>query len=156
MNVFPIHRLLYDAYKTYTDRPERQLVKKILFQAAVVVDVGPTLEFTRSFSSAVLVLQARFHFFEPSPDNFKRLPAVTRELSMGIDIHPSGRKLIFQCSVDRVATGIRADVVQMADHGSVEWNCPTRPASRRQVALRTRFHWWIPNLPINTRTYLPL
>ena len=39
-----------------------------------------TSEFTRSFFPAVLARPALVHSFEPSPDNFRRLSAATRDL----------------------------------------------------------------------------
>ena len=39
-----------------------------------------TSEFTRSFFPAVLARAAQVHSFEPSPDNFRRLSAATRDL----------------------------------------------------------------------------
>ena len=80
-HAFPIYRPLYAAYKAYADRAERQLLKKILFQGAVVVDAALTSEFTREFLSRCVGPTGLVHSFEPSPDNFKRLSAATRNLS---------------------------------------------------------------------------
>ena len=42
-HVFPIYRLLYRAFKVYTDRSERQLLRRILFAGTVVVDAGANI-----------------------------------------------------------------------------------------------------------------
>ena len=53
---FPIYRPLYGAYKAYGDRAERQLLKKILFPGAIVVDAGRISVFIPSSCHIVLVL----------------------------------------------------------------------------------------------------
>jgi len=78
---FPIYRPLYAAYKTYADRAERELFRKILFQGAVVVDVGANIGIYSEFLSRCVGPTGLVHSFEPSPDNFRRLSAATRHLS---------------------------------------------------------------------------
>jgi len=77
----PIYRPLYAAYKAYADRAERALLRKILFQGAVVVDVGANIGIYSQFLSRCVGPTGLVHSFEPSPDNFKRLSAATRDLS---------------------------------------------------------------------------
>ena len=77
---FPIYRPLYAAYKTYADRAERKLLRKILFQGAVVADVGANIGIYSQFLSRCVGPGGSVHSFEPSPDNFRRLSAVTRDL----------------------------------------------------------------------------
>ena len=48
---FPIYRPLYAAYKTYADRAERELLRKILLQGAVVADVGANIGIYSQFLS---------------------------------------------------------------------------------------------------------
>lgn len=79
-HVFPIYRLLYRAFKVYTDRAERQLLKRILFAGAVVVDAGANIGTYSEFFSRRVGPTGAVHSFEPSPDNFKRLRAATRKL----------------------------------------------------------------------------
>src|SRR5438093_12581241 len=79
--VFPIYRLLYAAYKTRADRAERELLKQILFPGAVVVDVGANIGIYSEFLSRCVGPTGLVHSFEPSPDNFRRLRAATRNLS---------------------------------------------------------------------------
>jgi FkbM family methyltransferase len=79
--VFPIYRPLYAAYKAYTDRAERQLLRKILFPGAVVVDAGANVGIYSQFLSHCVGPSGVVHSFEPSPENFKRLRAATRKLS---------------------------------------------------------------------------
>lgn len=78
---FPIYRPLYATYKTYADRAERQLLQKILFQGAVVVDVGANIGIYSEFFARCVGPTGLVHCFEPSPDNFTRLSAATRHLS---------------------------------------------------------------------------
>ena len=78
---FPIYRPLYAAYKTYADRAERELLRKILFQGAVVVDVGANIGIYSQFFSRCVGPSGLVHSFEPSRDNFRRLPAATRNVS---------------------------------------------------------------------------
>jgi FkbM family methyltransferase len=77
---FPIYRPLYAAYKAYSDRVERQLLKKVLFPGAVVVDAGANIGIYSQFLSRYVGPTGLVHSFEPSPDNFKRLSAATRKL----------------------------------------------------------------------------
>ena len=67
---FPIYRPFYAAYKTYADRAERVLLRKILFQGAVVADVGANIGIYSQFLSRCVGPTGSVHSFEPSPDNF--------------------------------------------------------------------------------------
>ena len=78
---FPIYRPLYAAYKTYADRAERELLRRILFKGAVVVDVGANIGIYSRFFSRYVGPKGVVHSFEPSPDNFRRLSAATCNLS---------------------------------------------------------------------------
>jgi FkbM family methyltransferase len=80
-HAFPIYRLFYRAFKVYTDRAERQLLKRILFTGAVVVDAGANIGIYSEFLSRCVGPTGAVHSFEPSPDNFKRLHAATHKLS---------------------------------------------------------------------------
>jgi FkbM family methyltransferase len=80
-HAFPIYRLFYRVFKVYTDRAERQLLKRILFTGAVVVDAGANIGIYSEFLSRCVGPTGAVHSFEPSPDNFKRLHAATRKLS---------------------------------------------------------------------------
>src|SRR6058998_1317363 len=80
VRAFPIYRLLYGAFKAYTDRAERQLLRKILCHGAVVADVGANIGIYSQFLSSCVGPTGLVHSFEPSPDNFRRLCAATRDL----------------------------------------------------------------------------
>jgi FkbM family methyltransferase len=80
-HAFPIYRLFYRAFKVYTDRAERQLLRRILPVGAVVVDAGANIGIYSEFLSRCVGPTGVVHSFEPSPDNFKRLRAATRKLS---------------------------------------------------------------------------
>src|SRR5262245_61727420 len=77
---FFIYRPLYAAYKTYADRMERDLLRRILFPGAVVADVGANVGIYSEFLSRCVGPTGLVHSFEPSPDNFSRLAAATRHL----------------------------------------------------------------------------
>ena len=77
---FPIYRPLYGAYKAYGDRAERQLLKKILFPGAIVVDAGANIGIYSQFLSHRVGPSGVVHSFEPAPKNFMRLHSATRKL----------------------------------------------------------------------------
>ncbi len=77
---FPVYWQAYRAFKIYTDRAERQLLRKSLFPGAVVVDAGANIGVYSQFLSRYVGPSGAVHSFEPSPDNFRRLRAATRDL----------------------------------------------------------------------------
>jgi len=77
---FPIYRPLYAAYKAYTDRVERLLLRKILFPGAVAVDAGANIGIYSQFLARCVGPAGAVHSFEPSPENFMRLRSATRKL----------------------------------------------------------------------------
>lgn len=79
-HAFPIYRLSYQAFKAYTDRVERRLLKKVVSTGAVVVDVGANIGIYSQFLSKCVGPTGVVHAFEPSPENFKRLQSVTQKL----------------------------------------------------------------------------
>jgi FkbM family methyltransferase len=79
--VFSFYRPLYTLYKAHIDRAERQLLKRILFPGAIVVDAGANIGVYSKFLSRWVGPAGVVHSFEPSPENFKRLRVATRKLS---------------------------------------------------------------------------
>jgi FkbM family methyltransferase len=79
-NAFPIYRPLYVAYKACADRTERQLLRRILFPGAVVVDAGANIGIYSQFLSRYVGPNGIVYSFEPSPRNFKRLRSATLKL----------------------------------------------------------------------------
>ena len=77
---FPAYRFAYRIFKAYTDRAERQLLRKILFSGAIVVDAGANIGIYSEFLSRCVGSNGVVHSFEPSPDNFMRLRYATRKL----------------------------------------------------------------------------
>ena len=77
-HAFPIYRPLYSAYKNYADRAERNLLRRVLFPGAVVVDAGANISIYSSFLAACVGPTGQVHSFEPAPENFKRLCAAMR------------------------------------------------------------------------------
>lgn len=80
-HAFPVYRPLYATYKAFADRTERKLLRRILVPGAVVVDAGANVGIYSQFLARCVGPTGFVHSFEPSPDNFKRLSAATRELS---------------------------------------------------------------------------
>ena len=78
---FPAYRFAYRIFKAYADRGERQLLQKILFPGAVVVDAGANIGIYSEFLSRCVGPNGVVHSFEPCPDNFMRLRCATRKLS---------------------------------------------------------------------------
>jgi FkbM family methyltransferase len=91
---FPIYWRAYRAFKVYTDRAERQLLRQVLLPGAVVVDAGANIGIYSEFLSRCVGSNGAVHSFEPSPDNFKRLRSATRNLS---NVH------IFQAAVGELS-----------------------------------------------------
>jgi FkbM family methyltransferase len=81
VRAFPVYRLFYRAFKAYTDRAERQLLRKILFRGAVVVDAGANIGIYSQFLSHCVGRAGVVHSFEPSPENFERLQVAIRNLA---------------------------------------------------------------------------
>jgi FkbM family methyltransferase len=77
---FPAYRFAYRIFKAYADRAERQLLQKILFPGAVVVDAGANIGIYSGFLSCCVGPNGVVHSFEPCPDNFMRLRCATRKL----------------------------------------------------------------------------
>ena len=77
---FPAYRFAYHIFKAYADRAERQLLQKILFRGAVVVDGGGNIGIYSEFLSRCVGPNGLVHSFEPDPDNFMRLRRATRKL----------------------------------------------------------------------------
>jgi FkbM family methyltransferase len=80
-HAFPIYFLCYRAFKAYADRPERELLKRILFEGAVAVDGGANIGIYSQLLSRCVGPSGVVHSFEPSPENFKRLQSATRKLA---------------------------------------------------------------------------
>jgi FkbM family methyltransferase len=80
-HAFPIYRLCYRAFKAYTDRAERQLLKRILSAGDVVADAGANIGIYSQFLSRCVGATGVVHSFEPSPENFKHLQSGTRNLT---------------------------------------------------------------------------
>jgi FkbM family methyltransferase len=79
-HAFAIYRPLYATYKAYTERPERKLLRQVLFPGAVVVDGGANIGIYSRFLSRCVGPRGVVHSFEPSPDNFRHLRDATRHL----------------------------------------------------------------------------
>src|SRR5215470_2413150 len=79
-HVFPMYRLCYGAFKVYSDRAERKLLRSILSAGAVVVDAGANIGIYSQFLSRCVGPTGVVHSFEPALKNFRRLQAATQKL----------------------------------------------------------------------------
>jgi FkbM family methyltransferase len=80
-HAFPIYVVCYRAFKAYTDRAERQVLKSTLAEGSIVVDVGANIGIYSLFLSRCVGPTGIVHSFEPSADNFRRLRATTCKLA---------------------------------------------------------------------------
>jgi FkbM family methyltransferase len=80
-HAFPFYHLCYRTFKAYTDRAERQLLKKIVSDGDVVVDAGANIGIYSQFLARCVRGTGVVHAFEPSTENFKRLQSATRKLA---------------------------------------------------------------------------
>ena len=80
-HAFPVYHLCYRAFKAYTDRAERQLLKSTLTEGSIVVDVGANIGIYSQFLSRCVGPTGIVHSFEPSPENFRRLRSATCKLA---------------------------------------------------------------------------
>jgi FkbM family methyltransferase len=80
-HAFPVYWPAYRAFKIYTDRAERQLLRKSLFPGETVVDAGANIGVYSQFLSRCVGADGLVHSFEPSPENFRRLRAATAHLA---------------------------------------------------------------------------
>jgi len=80
-HAFPIYVVCYRAFKAYTDRAERQVLKSTLAEGSIVVDVGANIGTYSQFLSRCVGSTGVVHSFEPSPENFRRLQSATRTLA---------------------------------------------------------------------------
>ena len=122
---FPVYRLAYRIFKAYTDRAERQLLKKISFPGAVVVDAGANIGIYSEFLSQCVGPSGVVHSFEPSPKNFMRLLSATRKLP---NVH-----------VCQAAVGERSGktMLYLSDKLNVDhWAYPTEGDARRALQIK--------------------
>ena len=80
-HAFPVYDLCYRAFKAYTDRAERQLLKSTLAEGSIVVDAGANIGIYSQFLSRCVGPTGIVHSFEPSPENFRRLQSATSKLA---------------------------------------------------------------------------
>src|SRR5881392_3905949 len=80
-HAFPMYFLCYRAFKAFADRAERQFLKRMLSEGAVVVDAGANIGIYSQFLSRCVGLTGLVHSFEPSPENFERLQSAMRKLA---------------------------------------------------------------------------
>ncbi|HEU0273296.1 MAG TPA: FkbM family methyltransferase [Candidatus Udaeobacter sp.] len=130
---FPIYRPLYATYKAYADRGERELLRRILFQGAVVADVGANIGIYSQFLSRCVGPAGLVYSFEPSPDNFRRLYAATCELSNVRPIEAAVGETSGQC---RLYISDSLNVDHRAYKAEAD---PRRIVSTRMVALDEYF-----------------
>ncbi|MDQ3200263.1 MAG: FkbM family methyltransferase, partial [Verrucomicrobiota bacterium] len=70
---FPVYRPLYRVFKSYADRAERQLLRRLLANGSIVIDAGANIGVYSQFLSACVGPAGVVHSFEPDPLNCERL-----------------------------------------------------------------------------------
>jgi FkbM family methyltransferase len=80
-NAFPLYRLCYGAFKAYSGREERKVLRDTLVAGAVVVDAGANIGAYSQFLSRCVGQTGVVHSFEPAPKNFRRLQSATQNLT---------------------------------------------------------------------------
>ncbi|HEX9281650.1 MAG TPA: FkbM family methyltransferase [Candidatus Udaeobacter sp.] len=78
---FPIYVLCYRAFKAYSDRAERKLLRRTLSPGDVAVDIGANIGIYTQLLSRWVGPTGLVHSFEPSPENFGRLQSAARKLA---------------------------------------------------------------------------
>jgi hypothetical protein len=96
---FPIYRPLYATYKTYADRAERRLLRRILLPDAVIVGVGANIGIYSQFLSGCVG--------ETGPGSFLR----TMKRRTG-SATPSGGSAMLENSRDTIRPGNFATVCE--------------------------------------------
>jgi FkbM family methyltransferase len=135
---FPAYRFAYRGFKAYADRAERQLLQKILFPGAVVVDGGANIGIYSEFLSSCVGPNGVVHSFEPSPDNFRRLRSATRKLP-NVCLRPaavgerSGETMLYiadELNVDHRAYATERNARRAVQVGMVALDDYFKPAER--------------------------
>lgn len=70
---FPVYRPLYSAFKSYSDRGERSILRSRIPARSVVVDAGANIGIYSAFLADCVGRHGMVHSFEPDRDNFARL-----------------------------------------------------------------------------------
>jgi FkbM family methyltransferase len=79
-HAFPVHRVLYDAYKRVGERQQVRLIPRLVKPGDRVADVGANIGFYTSLLAHRVGTQGCVYAFEPDPQNFAHLAARTRAL----------------------------------------------------------------------------
>ena len=79
---------LYSAYKSISDRKEREVLRSVVRLGMTAVDVGANIGIHTRYLARLCGPNGRVVAFEPSPDNFARLKANVGKLA-NVTIHAS-------------------------------------------------------------------
>ncbi len=79
---------LYSAYKSISDRKERQVLRSVIRPGMTAVDVGANIGIYSRYPARLCGPNGRVVAFEPSPDNLARLKANLGRLP-NVTIHAS-------------------------------------------------------------------
>jgi FkbM family methyltransferase len=84
-----VHRALYGAYKRWSDRIERALIRSLLRPGMHVLDVGANIGIYTEFLASLVGQEGRVFAFEPESRNVERLRKATRNLPQ-VTVVPAG------------------------------------------------------------------
>ena len=79
-HAFPAYRFSYRIFKAYADRAERQLLQKILFAGAVVVDAGANIGIYSEFLSRCVGPDGARPCVRTLPRKFQTTAVAPREI----------------------------------------------------------------------------
>lgn len=135
---FPAYRFAYRIFKAYADRAERQVLQKVLFPGAIVVDAGANIGIYSEFLSRCVGPDGVVHSFEPCPDNFMRLRRATRKLPnvcprLAAVGQRSGETMLYvsdKLNVDHRAYAIEGDARRAVQVGMIALDDYFKPGQR--------------------------
>ena len=79
-NAFVAYRPAYGAYKAWSDRAERKILRELISDGDVVVDAGANIGVYTRFLSECVGARGVVHSFEPAKENFRKLEDSTRSV----------------------------------------------------------------------------
>jgi FkbM family methyltransferase len=118
------HRVLYRAYKRWSDRGERAALRALLRPGMTVIDVGANIGIYTEFLAACVGPQGRVIAIEPAPDNVHRLETAARRLPQVTVVHAG------------VAARSGSITLYIADDLNVDHRTYSAEPGRRSIEVR--------------------
>lgn len=72
-HLYPVYLPVYSAWKAFSDREERRLLRQLVKPGTVILDVGANIGVYTRFLSQLTGESGHVFAFEPSPNNFAKL-----------------------------------------------------------------------------------